>query len=402
MRKVITIILCSACILLCACTTFSVSTQEENISPLDNSPAVTPEIPENTMAPRSTILTGEDMNTQYNLYRECKPAEDVFAIEEIGLPQTVADSPILPVMLLDENSALIYMYKAGTNGALQEENLETIGCYNIETGECEKWISANNELDYTIQAINGRYLVYRESPIPYTDNFLKAENHQIARLCVYDRDSQETYTVYEYPEEYIGSSIFYQKGVALVENKLYFDTVCGSGSESETMVYCADLSTLDVMPYMEHAQCPMFDGKEIWCIAKQENAYVLMSKESSEKIVLPDDVSEMAVGDSIFFKLNLGALANDEFATWELIGAQSDEPVMTTRQMIDDLRLEEGCLVWTSYADALVFLFDTQSDSFLCFDSLPEGAHYIRFFQGYGFLQLRTNGETHYYRLSKK
>ena len=94
MRKVITKILCSACILLCACTTFSVSTQEEHISPLDNSPAVTPEIPENTMAPRSTILTGEDMNTQYNLYRECKPAEDVFAIEEIGLPQTVADSPI--------------------------------------------------------------------------------------------------------------------------------------------------------------------------------------------------------------------------------------------------------------------------------------------------------------------
>lgn len=402
MRKVITIILCSTCILLCACATFSVSAQEEHISPLDNSPAVTPEIPENTMAPRSTILTGEDMNTQYNLYRECKPAEDVFAIEEIDLPQTVADSPILPVVLLDENSALIYMYKAGTNGALQEENLEAIGCYNIETGECEKWVSANSELDYTIQAINRRYLVYRESPIPYTENFLKAENHQIARLCVYDRDSQETYTVYEYPEEYIGSSIFYQKGTALVENKLYFDTVCGSGSESETMVYCADLSTLDVIPYMEHAQCPMFDGKEIWCIAKQENAYVLMSKERSEKIVLPDDVSEMAVGDSIFFKLNLGALANDEFATWELVGAQSDEPVMTTRQMIDDLRLEEGCLVWTSYADAPVFLFDTQSDSFLCFDSLPEGTHYIRFFQGYGFLQLRTNGETHYYRLSKK
>lgn len=342
------------------------------------------------------------MNTQYNLYRECKSAEDVFAIEEIDLPQTVADSPILPVVLLDENSALIYMYKAGTNGALQEENLEAIGCYNIKTGECEKWVSANSELDYTIQAINRRYLVYRESPIPYTDNFLKAENHQIARLCVYDRDSQETYTVYEYPEEYIGSSIFYQKGVALVENKLYFDTVCGSGSESETMVYCADLSTLDVIPYMEHAQCPMFDGKEIWCIAKQENAYVLMSKGSSEKIVLPDDVSEMAVGDSIFFKLNLGALANDEFATWELVGVQSDEPVMTTQQMIDDLRLEEGCLVWTSYADAPVFLFDTQSDSFLCFGSLPEGAHYIRFFQGYGFLQLRTNGETHYYRLSKK
>lgn len=402
MRKAVAVILSAACISLCACTAVTTDTQEEQASSSEPSSVATPESSEYTITPAYIIPTAGDRDMQYNLYRDCKPAEDVFAIEEIDLPQTVADSPILPVVLLDENSALIYMYKAGTNGALQEENLEAIGCYNIKTGKCEKWISANNELDYTIQAINGRYLVYRESPIPYTDNFLKAENHQIARLCVYDRDSQETYTVYEYPEEYIGSSIFYQKGTALVENKLYFDTVCGSGSESETMVYCADLSTLDVMPYMEHAQCPMFDGKEIWCIAKQENAYVLMSKESSEKIVLPDDVSEMAVGDSIFFKLNLGALTNDEFATWELVGAQSDEPVMTTQQMIDDLRLEEGGLVWTSYADAPVFLFDTQSDSFLCFDSLPEGAHYIRFFQGYGFLQLRTNGETYYYRLGKK
>lgn len=216
MRKAVAVILSAACIFLCACTAVTTDTQEEQASSSEPSSVATPESSEYTITPAYIIPTAGDGDMQYNLYRDCKPAEDVFAIEEIGLPQTVADSPILPVMLLDENSVLIYMYKAGTNGALQEENLEATGCYNIETGECEKWISANNELDYTIQAINGRYLVYRESPIPYTDNFLKAENHQIARLCVYDRDSQETYTVYKYPEEYIGSSIFYQKGVALV------------------------------------------------------------------------------------------------------------------------------------------------------------------------------------------
>lgn len=354
------------------------------------------------MTPRYTIPVADDEDIQYNLYRDCKPAENVFAIEEISLPQTVADKPVLPVTLLDEESVLIYMYKANTNAAFSDENLETIGCYNIKTDEYEKWISTNNEFGYTIQAINEQYLVYRENPIQYTPNFLESEDSPSARLCVYDRCSKETRTIYEYPEEYIGSPISYQEGVALVENKLYFDTVCSSGGKLGTMVYCADLSTMDVISYMEDAQCPVFDGKELWVIAKEGNNCVLMSKESSKKITVPNDVSEIAIGNSIFFKLNRGTLANDEFTTWELLDAQSNQPIMITQQSIDSLRLEEGYLVWTSYADASVFLFDTQSDCFLCFESLPKGSHFIRFFQGNGFLQVWSDGTAHYYRLSKK
>lgn len=396
MRKAVAVILSAACISLCACTAVTTGTQEE---PAPSSVA-TPESPQYTATPPYIIPAAGDGDMQYNLYRDCKPAEDVFAIEEIPLPQTVADKPILPVTLLDEESVLVYMYKANTNTS--DENLETIGRYNIKNGEYETWISASNEFGYTIQAIHERYLVYRENSIRYTSNFLESEVPPSARLCVYDRESKETYTVYEYPEEYIGSSISYEDGVALVENTLYFDTVYNSDGELKTAVYCADLSTLDVAPYRENAQCPVFDSKELWVIAKEGNDCVLVNTESSEKISVPNDVAEIAIGDSIFFKLNRGTLENDEFATWELVEAQSNQPIMTTQLSIDDLRLEEGYLVWASYADASVFLFDTQSDCFLCFESLPQGFHSLRFYQGYGLLQVGSDGAVHYYRLSKK
>lgn len=400
MRKAVAVILSAACISLCACTAVTTGTQEEPASSSETSSVATPESPEHTITPAYIIPAAGDGDMQYNLYRDCKPAEDVFAIEEIPLPQTVADKPILPVTFLDEESVLVYMYKANTNTS--DENLETIGRYNIKTGEYETWISANNEFGYTIQAIHEQYLVYRENSIRYTSNFQESEVPPSARLCVYDRESKETYTVYEYPKEYIGSSISYQDGVALVENTLYFDTVHSSDGELKTAVYSADLSTRDVAPYRENAQCPVFDGKELWVIAKEGNDCVLVNTESSEKIPVPNDVAEIAIGDSIFFKLNRGTLENDEFATSELVEAQSSQPIMTTQMSIDDLRLEEGVLVWTSYVDASAFLFDTQSDCFLCFESLPQGGHSLRFYQGYGLLQVGANGDAHYYRLSKK
>lgn len=400
MRKAVAVILSAACVSLCACTAVTTGTQEEPAPSSEPPSATTPESPEHTITPAYIIPAAGDGDMQYNLYRDCKPAEDVFAIEEIPLPQTVADKPILPVTFLDEDSVLVYTYKANTNTS--DENLETIGCYNIKTGEYETWISASNEFGYTIQAIHERYLVYRENAIWYTSNFLESEVPPSARLCVYDRKSKETYTVYEYPEEYIGSSISYQDGVALAENILYFDTVHNSDGELKTAVYCADLSTLDVTLYKEDAQCPVFDGKELWVIAKEGDACVLVNTESSEKIPVPNDVAEIAIGDSIFFKLNRGTLENDEFATTELVEAQSNQPIMITQLSIDDLRLEEGVLVWTSYVDASVFLFDTQSDCFLCFESLPQGFHSLRFYQGHGLLQVGTDGAIHYYRLSKK
>ena len=400
MQKDVAVILSAVCISLCACTAVTTGTQKEPDSSSGPSSVATLESPQYTATPQYIIPAAGDGDMQYNLYRDCKPAEDVFAIEEIPLPQTVADKPILPVTFLDEESVLIYLYKANTNTS--DENLETIGCYNIKTREYETWISANNAFGYTIQAINEQYLVYRENSIRYTSNFLESEVPPSARLCVYDRNSKETCTVYEYPEEYIESPISYEDGVALAENTLYFDTVHNSDGELKTAVYCADLSTLNVALYREDVQHPVFDGKELWVIAKEGNDCVLVNTESSEKIPVPNDVAEIAIGDSIFFKLNRGTLENDEFATWELVETQSGQPIMTTQLSIDDLRLEEGYLVWASYADASVFLFDTQSDGFLCFESLPQGFHSLRFYQGYGLLQVGSDGAVHYYRLSKK
>lgn len=75
---------------------------------------------------------------------------------------------------------------------------------------------------------------------------------------------------------------------------------------------------------------------------------------------------------------------------------------MVTEQIIDDVRVDDGYLTWASYADTPVFFFDTKADCFLRFDTLPESSHYLRFYQGNGFLQLWADGEPKHYRLEKK
>lgn len=107
MQKAVAVILSAACISLCACTAVTTDTQEEPASSSEPSSVATLESPQYTATPQYIIPAAGDGDMQYNLYRDCKPAEDVFAIEEIPLPQTVADKPILPVTFLDEESVLI-------------------------------------------------------------------------------------------------------------------------------------------------------------------------------------------------------------------------------------------------------------------------------------------------------
>lgn len=401
MRKIIAIILCIVSVGLCACTP-NMGSQEEQGSSQDNALVVTPDAPEPTLVPRCTVPIQGDMNLEYELYRDCKQAEDVFSIKEIDLPQRIGEQPILPIAFLDEDSVLVYVYKANTNSAHLDENLESIGRYNIDSGTYEKWISVNNDYGYTIQAISESYLVYRETLIQDALHFSEEQTPKSAQLCFYDRSSKETHTVFEYPEEFLDSSVSYQNRVALVQNQLYFDTVHTANGELATTVYCADLSTLDVVPYMENAQYPMFDGNEVWVIVPDGDSYILLGTKSSTKVSLPYEIVEIAMGDSIFFKLNKGVLADDEFTTWVLFDEQSNQPIMITEQIIDDLRVEDGYLTWASYADAPIFLYDTVTGCFLRFDTLPESSHYLRFYQGYGFLQLWIDGKPKYYCLKEK
>lgn len=401
MRKVIAILLCAASVWLSACTP-DISTQEAQGSSADTSSVAATDSPEPAVTPRCTVPIQGSMNLEYELYRDCKRAEDVFSIKEIDLPQKIGEQPILPVAFLDEDSVLVYLYKANTNSAHLDENLESIGRYHIGSGTYEKWISVNRDFGCTIQAISESYLVYREALIQDALHFSEEQTPKSARLCVYDRSSGETHTVFEYPEEYIGSSVSYQNQVALVQNQLYFDTVHTVDAESATTVYCADLSTFDVVPYMENAQYPMFDGNEVWVIVPDGDSHILLGTKSSTKIPLPREIAEIAMGDAVFLKLNKGVLANDEFSTWELTDVQTGQPIMVTEQIIDDVRVDDGYLTWASYADAPVFFFDTKADCFLRFDTLPESSHYLRFYQGNGFLQLWADGEPKYYRLEKK
>ena len=108
------------------------------------------------------------------------------------------------------------------------------------------------------------------------------------------------------------------------------------------------------------------------------------------------------MGEEIFCKLNRGTTDGTGLSTWEWIDVRQQQPILTTQQATDDLRLEEGYLVWASYADSPAILFDTQNECFLRFESLPDGQPYFRFADGVGFLQLRVDGEAQYYQLTEK
>lgn len=79
---------------------------------------------------------------------------------------------------------------------------------------------------------------------------------------------------------------------------------------------------------------------------------MLEAEDGSEQLTLPDSAAEIAVGEEIFCKLNRGTTDGTGLSTWEWIDVRQQQPILTTQQATDDLRLEEGYLVWASYADS--------------------------------------------------
>lgn len=145
----------------------------------------------------------------------------------------------------------------------------------------------------------------------------------------------------------------------------------------------------------------MFDGERVWAVVGQGDPAVLTAADSGESRPLPDGVSEIALGQRLFFRRCAGE-ADGEADIWELAQAGQDHPLMVTCQLFDDLRLQDGHLVWTTYTESPAFLYDTEQDCFLRFDSLPRGLQFFCFAGGAGFLQLRTDDGLQYYRLREK
>lgn len=79
---------------------------------------------------------------------------------------------------------------------------------------------------------------------------------------------------------------------------------------------------------------------------------MLEAEDGSEQLTLPDSAAEIAVGEEIFCKLNRSTTDGTGLSTWEWIDIRQQQPILANQQATDDLRLEEGYLVWASYADS--------------------------------------------------
>ena len=187
----------------------------------------------------------------YDLYRDCRPAEDVFHIEKTDLPQNPEGQVFSPVAFLGENTLLGSLYEAA-DGVPSDQGAAALGRLDLQTGEWQKLVSPQGRTTDTVLTFNDAYIVYWEMPLSDAEGPTPGK----ASLCVYDRRAEEAYALFEYPEEFLKSALVYGNHIVLVEDRLYFDTVVPRIEGTKTMVYSADLPARSVTPYKENAQHP--------------------------------------------------------------------------------------------------------------------------------------------------
>ena len=395
MRNVVLMLLAVVCIGLSGCSAVTGGQPAQSAAP-SPAPATPEQTAAQTPAPCYTIPVAGDPDLRYDLYRDCRPAEEVFAVEKFDLPPTLNGQPCMPVCFLPDGTLLVYLEAETGDGTSWSRAPVTMGSYTPDSGQYRDLVSAPAGCSLLLQTCNERYLVYRETETP--DDGQAADT---ARLCVYDLLAGTAQTVYTYPKEFLESSASFQNSPALAGDQLYFDALEAIDGVPTFRVYCADLQTLALTPCREDAHTPLSDGENLWALIPQGDSYALTA-DGAQAIPLPGGTAEIAMGDAVFFKVNRDVLPGDQLATWELRTTQQDQPLMITQQVFDDLHLQGAYLSWATYVYSPVFLFDTRADCFLRFDSLPQGCQYLRFANGCGFLQLLTKEGTQYYRLTEK
>lgn len=222
MRKGFVPLLCALCIGLYACTAAQQSPGEEGSFP-DSAEL------SDTAAPEQ-----EGSELPYDLYRDCRPAEDVFHIEKIDLPQNPEGQVFSPVAFLGENTLLGSLYEAA-DGVPSDQGAAALGRLDLQTGEWQKLISPPDGATDVILTFSDSYIVYWEMPLSDAE----APTSGKASLCIYDRRAEEAYALFEYPEEFLKSALVYGNHIVLVEDRLYFDTVVPRIEGTKTLVYSA-------------------------------------------------------------------------------------------------------------------------------------------------------------------
>lgn len=308
MRNVVLMLLAVVCIGLSGCSAVTGGQPAQSAAP---SPA--PATPEQTVtqtpAPCYTIPVAGDPDLRYDLYRDCRPAEEVFAVEKFDLPPTLNGQPCMPVCFLPDGTLLVYLEAETGDGTSWSRAPVTMGSYAPDSGQYRDLVSAPAGCSLLLQTCNERYLVYRETETP--DDGQAADT---ARLCVYDLLAGTAQTVYTYPKEFLESSASFQNSPALAGDQLYFDTLETIDGVPTFRVYCADLQTLTLTPCREDAHTPLFDGENLWALIPQEDSYALAA-DGAQAIPLPGGTAEIAMGDAVFFKVNRDVLPGDQLAT---------------------------------------------------------------------------------------
>lgn len=239
MKKTAALWLAVLCLALGGCAARPTTSPAPCAGP-DAAPTATPGAPAPT--PVCTIPVDGVTGLQYDLYRDCLPAEDVFAVEKLDLPSAVDGRPLTPLGVLDDGALLVYLYRTNAGGTLPDRDIAAVGRYDPDTGDCDTLFSAPDRYVPLVLTWSGDLIVYQETP--YSGDLPAAG--QIVRLCCYDRRDGQTHKIFDYPDDFIGSAAFYRSSALLTDDALYFDTSVSEGGAATSRVCQADLTTLDV------------------------------------------------------------------------------------------------------------------------------------------------------------
>lgn len=158
MRNVVLMLLAVVCIGLSGCSAVTGGQPAQSAAP-SPAPAAPEQTAAQTPAPCYTIPVAGDPDLRYDLYRDCRPAEEVFAVEKFDLPPPLNGQPCMPVCFLPDGTLLVYLEAETGDGTSWSRAPVTMGSYAPDSGQYRDLVSAPAGCSLLLQTCNERYLV---------------------------------------------------------------------------------------------------------------------------------------------------------------------------------------------------------------------------------------------------
>lgn len=280
----------------------------------------------------------------YDTELSVKPANEVFEITVLDLPEQINGHSVSFIGLADSKNFIVVLYDAqGASGIICGA-----GLYNIENSAYLEFPDFTND---NIAACDGKYAVFKE----YDADFLASADDESVKLWLYDLNNKERKLIYTYSfdrnvELYGGH---WKNNIALSENKVYFDDFINGENSSEwrAVLYFYDIETGEITKFKEDAQNPFCYKNNILYLEKNNGHYDLMvSPDGEYDILIKGHPNEFASLENGIFSLNV--LSSDDekkLTTWGIINNHTDEYILMTTRTISNLAYSEKFLAFTDF-----------------------------------------------------